>query len=192
MEMSILNKKYHLISIIGSHAGEDISFIFDRKQTELRDKNKTYWMLKSFKAETAQIQKLCSHAALEHEDVYCLFINAAAKNGARPTTHNSSVRHISEDDKIWEILPEGFTITGKIDAKSTALVLNELQIADPVLKIDLWQYSEFKDHTPNPIKFQLGASTICSEQIPAESMKSRFRSVLAWGRLTYPYAVFIK
>jgi hypothetical protein len=192
MDMSILNKKYHILSVIGSHAGEDVSFIFSRKQAELRDKKRTYWMIKSFKASTLQIQNICKQAAQECEAVNCLFINAAGKNGARPTTHNSGVKHTSKDGKSWDELPEGFTITGKIDAQSTALVLDELQLADPVLEIDLWKYSEFENHKPKPLILQLGASTICCEQIPSEGMKSRFRSIVAWGRLTYPYAVFVK
>lgn len=187
--MNILDKKYLIISVVGSHAGEGISPIFLRKKNEIDKNGKTYWLIKSFKARTTQIQKLCQKAESEGEAIYCAFITASAKNGAKPTVSDSLVKHISENNDKWIALPEDVKITGKIDSHSTALVLSELEILGEPLTIDLWNYS---DADNKPIKLQLGASTVCCINVPSVGMKSRNRIIAAWGKLKSPYAVWVK
>ena len=185
-----LEKKYLIISVIGTHAGEDISQILFNKQKELESKGRTYWLLRSFRAKTLQIQKICEQATKERDSIYCLFINPSRENGARPTTHNSKVKYVSENGNNWRALPKGVKITGKVDRQSTALVLNELYLTSPIPNIDLWKFSEFE--TDDPLKLQLGASTICCKNIPSKGMQSRYRDVIAFGKLIHPYAVYVK
>jgi hypothetical protein len=187
--MNFLDNKYIIISVIGSHAGEEISLIFSRKQEELKSRNETYWLVKSFKAKTSQIQNICKQADKERESVYCLFIESSSKNGARPTIHDSKAQYFSVDGKAWTILSEKVKITGKLDLQSTALVLDELKIIPPQ-KIDLWNYSDFENK--NPVKLQLGASTVCCIKISSKGMLSRFRNVVAVARLKTPYAIWVK
>ena len=188
--MNLLNKKYLVITVIGPHAGDDVSTIFSKKQKEIDNHGKTYWLLKSFRAKTNQIQNICKKANEDKEDVYCLFIEPSSKDGARPTICNSLVKYISHNGSEWEELPSNVNITGKIDIQSSALVLNGLLLVNPMQIVDLWEYSEFG--TDAPLKLQLGASTICCVRKHSEGMKSRFRNVVALGRLAFPYAVLVK
>lgn len=187
--MNVQDKKYLIISVIGSHAGEDITPIFLRKKNEINKNGRTYWLIKSFKARPVQIQEMCKRAESEGEDIYCAFITASAKNGAKPTINNILVKQISENNKEWITLPVDVKITGKIDTQSSALVLSELEIYSKPTTLDLWNYS---DTDNKPIKLQLGASTICCINIPSEGMKSRNRTIAAWGKLKNPYAVWVK
>lgn len=183
-------KKYLIITVIGSHAGEEVGSIFSRKQRELKENGKTYWLLKSFRAKTAQIQQVCQKAREEGEEVGCLFVEASSRGGARPTVHGLRARQISSDGSAWDELSGGVRITGKLDAQSTALVLDELSLADPQETVNLWQYSEYG--TGQPVRLQLGASTVCCVQAASVGMKSRFRRVVATGTLALPYAVFVR
>ncbi len=185
-----MNTKYFVITVVGSHAGEDLATIFSRKQKELIDRGKTYWLLKSFKAKTQQIQEFCRKAVQANGDIYVLFIDSSSKHGARPTVHNDPVQHISSNGIVWEQLPRGVNITGKIDSQSSVIVLDKLELMNPDTDIDLWDFSEFE--TDKPVKLQLGASTICCVRKVSKGMKSRYRKTIAWGRLVYPYSVLVK
>ena len=179
-----------LISVIGSHAGEDVPAIFARKQKEIANTGLSYWLIKSFKARTECVQELCRKAASENESVLCLFVEPSSKNGARPTTCNFVAEHISENNKDWAQMPGGIKITGKIDRYSTALVFDDIRPMNRPISFDLQGYAEFQ--TGLPIKLQLGASTICCEQTPITTNESRFRNVIAAGRLHMPYAVWVR
>lgn len=187
--MNFLDQKYVVVSVIGSHAGEDISPIFMRKNDEIERNGKTYWLIKSFKARTSQIQELCKQAGKEGEDVYCIFITASSKNGARPTTHEILVQQISENVNEWITLAKDVKITGKIDKQSTALVLSNLEIFNSPVSLDLWDYSELDGA---PVKLQLGASSVCCIRQPSTGMKSRIRNVAGWAKLISPFAVWVK
>lgn len=157
---SILTKKYILVSIIGFHAGESETEIFDRKRGEILDTGKSFWLMKSFKAKTEDIQDFCKCALDEGEDVFCIFLEASQTGGAQPTKTSTLASQFSSDTIYWSNIPEKIKVTGKIDKKTTALVLESLEINnEKETEIDLWNYSE----SPNePIKFTLGASTLCA------------------------------
>ena len=186
----ILNKKYVIVSVVGSHAGKDIHDILYSKINEVNNNYKTYWLLKSHKAKTHLVQKFCEQAEMEGEYVYCLFVNASTKNGSRETVTETRVKHISHNNSDWINLADNVIITGLISQQSTALVISELMKLDKPLDIDLWNYSEYPDNTP--IKFQPGMSTVIAEKKPSKGMKSRLRKLVAWGRLESPFAVWIK
>jgi hypothetical protein len=95
-----MKNSYSIITVIGSHAGEDLANIFLRKQKEITDTGFSYWLIKSFKARTLQIQALCDEASNQGEVVNCYFIEASQKNGAKPTYHNSSVKFVSENNDL--------------------------------------------------------------------------------------------
>ncbi len=187
--MNILDNRYLLISVIGSHAGEDILPIFLRKKEEIIKNGKTYWLIKSFRAKTADIQELGRKAAREGEALICIFIGASAKNGARPTTHDSAAKRISDNGSGWTMLSDDVKITGKIDRQSTAIVFSELEILDKPLTVDLWDYSDLDG---SPVRLQLGASTACAMKRLSAGMKSRTRSIIGWGKLKPPYAVWVE
>ena len=97
---------------------------------------------------------------------------------------------MSEDQVRWELLPDGIgKVTGKLPGGG--LMIEELETVDE--EIDLWAYLQNSDL--QPLRFQQGASTACavpSQDGPVEGMKSRWRRVVAIGRLTSPYGVFLR
>jgi len=189
---SILRRNYILLTIIGSHAGESITDIFERKKDEVRVGGNSFWLIKSNKARTEHIQKLCACALNEGEDVFCLFIEPSIKGGAKPTTMNTQAYKFSYNEKDWENIPDGIKVTGKISKNTTALVLENLEITlDEGTEIDLWKYSDYLDQS-SPIKFSLGSSTICATKIYNVGMKSRYRKIVAFGKLKKPFAVWLK
>jgi hypothetical protein len=71
------------------------------------------------------------------------------------------------------------------------LVIGELTPIDQ--EIDLWEYLEHPGLVP--IKFRQGASTACAvptKDKPVDGMKSRYRRVVAIGKLIPPYGVFLR
>ncbi len=187
---SILTKKHIIVTIVGSHAGESETEIFDRKKRELINAGKSFWLIKSFKAKTQDIQDFCKRALSEGEDLFCIFLEAFQKGGAQPTKTNSIASQFSSDNINWSNIPKDIKVTGKIDKKTTALILESLEINnDKETEIDLWDYSDFLN---GPIKFTLGASTICATKKQTEGMKSRHRKIVAFGKLKNPFAVWLK
>ena len=181
------------MSIIGSHAGDEISFIFSWKRKEIQINRKTYWLIRSSKAQTKQVQKFCERANKEGENVYCLFITASTKNGSRSTTTETQAKEFSKDKNDWFTIEDDVKIKGKIDSQSTALVLSELEVFNKPKEIDLGNYSEIDiEQNINPVKFRLGASTSCCQKIPSIGMKSGLRTIVAWGKLDTPYAVWVR
>ena len=188
----ILMKKFILVSVIEFHAGESEAEIFYRKKREIIDTGKSFWLIKSFKAKTEDIQKFCKCALNEGEDVFCIFLEASQKGGAQPTKTNSVASQFSSDNTYWSDIPKEIKVTGKIDKKTTALVLESLEMNDEnKVEIDLWNYSNFLDSL-NPIRFTQGASTICATKKYNEGMKSRYRQIVAFGKLTKPFAIWLK
>lgn len=189
---TILIKKYVLLTVIGSHAGESEAEIFDRKKREIIDTGKSFWLIKSFKAKTEDIQKFCKCALNESEDVFCIFMEASRKGGSQPTKTSSVASQFSSDNIHWSDIPKGIKVTGKIDKKTTALVLESLEMNnEDEAKIDLWNYSDFLDEL-KPIRFTQGASSICAIKKYNKGMRSRYRKIVAFGKLTKPFAVWLK
>ncbi len=189
---SILTKKYILFSVVGFHAGESEAEIFDRKKGEVIDAGKSFWLIKSFKAKTGDIQRFCKYALNDGEDVFCIFLEASQKGGAQPTKTNSVASQFSSDNIHWLDIPKGIKVTGKIDKRTTALVLESLEMNNEKdIEIDLWNYSDFLDDL-NPARFTQGASTICATRKYNEGMKSRYRKIVAFGKLTKPFAIWLK
>src|SRR3989344_4329172 len=125
---SISKKKYLLFSVIGSHAGESEQEIFNRKKREILNADKSFWLIKSFKSKTEDIQNFCRLASEEGEDIFCIFLEASQKGGAQPTKTNSVAYQFSSNNIHWSDIPKGIRVTGKIDKKTTALVLESLEI----------------------------------------------------------------
>ena len=124
------------------------------------------------------------------------FINPATQNGSRPTISTELAEAYSLDKEDWVDIPEGIKVTGKIKG-SYALILKELmgtvQDYAEIKHIDLRYYSFLSG---DPLKFNLGASTILCKNLPAEhsecSIKSYKRQIYAEGLLQYPYCVYLK
>lgn len=179
-----------IISVIGDHAGEDINTIFKRKTNDIKKIGKTFWLMKSPKAQPAQVQAICKPSP-----AYIIFVEPATKGGARPTAIEDAAKEYSHDGQAWHPIPYGLSpVTGKLDMGAAALVL-DVMTTDVSGALDLWGYADFSD-LQKPIKFILGCSTACAikkdmTQHP-DRMKSRYRGIVAVARLAEPYCVLLR
>lgn len=180
--------KYSVISVVGAHAGEDLTAILARKQSELAAAGAAHWLLHSSRARVPDVQSLGARAAREGERVAVYFIGAATKGGAQPTSIANAARELSLDGAVWEQVPAGTRVTGRITPSATAIVLSSIEPASG--ELDLWDFSDRK--TGQPVRPRLGASTICCLRAPAPGLASRFRPLLAIGYLADPFARFVR
>lgn len=179
-----------VISVIGAHAGEDANAIFERKIDDCATVGLTFWVAKSAKARPAQVQAICNPGP-----GYVIFVEPATPGGARPTNESDIATHYSPDRSIWIPLPDGIgPVTGQMDSSATALVFDRLT-TDVDRTVDLWAYGDAAD-SDKPLKFILGLSTACAIRKDMsdhpQRMKSRYRRVVAVGRLTDPYCTWLR
>ncbi|MBK7982549.1 MAG: hypothetical protein IPK09_02830 [Candidatus Competibacteraceae bacterium] len=176
-----------IISVIGSHAGEGINNILDRKKADIQKIGKTFWIVKSSTISPSEVQGICNATP-----IYTLFIGPASKGGAKDTKNETVAKSYSEDYRIWHPLPEHLTpVTGKLDSQTTALVFDRIETGFDEM-INLWDYSEQDDQ---PLKLSLGRSTTHAIQKDPKNhpdrMKSPHRKLIAIARLVKPYAVWV-
>lgn len=186
--------KFVVISVIGSHAGESETEIFNRKIQDIYNVGLTFWLMKSHKAKPQMVKQLCIEASNKNTKSYCIFIDASSKGGAIPTKTAASAKSYSKDKLTWDVLPHGLSpVTGKIDNNAYALVFDQMETADDA--IDLWKYADFFDKN-SPIKIMQGASTVCAIKKDmtnhSDKIKSHFRKVIAVGKLCEPFCVYLK
>lgn len=179
-----------VISVIGDHAGEGIDAIFERKKADIEQIGRTFWLMRSPKAQPAQVQGICGTVP-----TYTIFIEPSTKGGARPTTEEHEAKEYSENRVVWHQLPKGLgPVTGKLNSGATALVFDMVQTGTGGI-LDLWDYGELLDIS-EPLRFILGCSTVCAirgdTKSHPERMKSRFRGVVAVARLAAPYCVWVR
>jgi hypothetical protein len=187
---SALKSSQCVISVMGDHAGEDTNTIFDRKKVDIQRKGITFWFIRSPKAKPPNVQHVCNAFPS-----YTIFIEPATKGGARPTTKEDAAQEYSNDGKLWHHLPKGLgPVTGKLDKAATSLVFDKIE-TDIDATLDLWNYAEAFD-VHKPIKFILGCSTICAirkdMKVIPDRMKSRYRKIVAVGRIVEPYSVWLR
>ncbi len=186
----ILMNKYLIISVIGPHAGEEINQIFNRKKKEIADSGKSFWLIRSHKATSDKIQKICKEGG-----IYCIFIEPSRKSGSQDTKNASEANQYSEDKIKWSGIRDKIKVTGKIDTNATALVFSSLERSDG--SINLWDYSDF-NKLGEPIKIMQGASTLCCVKQPCSKeheikrMKSKNRKIAGFGRLIEPFGVWLR
>jgi hypothetical protein len=171
-----------VLSVMGAHAGEDEATIFSRKIVDTKRFGRTFWVYGSHTSRPDRVQRSGSR--------FVLFLAPATSKGARPTTTADRASSFSADGS-WSPLPVGMSpVTGRLAGKGYALVLSELALCD--VEIDLWKYASGAD----AVRFKLGASTlpVCLKDTSSDPLRmlSRFRRVVAVGRLLPPLAVWIK
>lgn len=178
-----------VISVVGTHAGESLEQIFERKKKEIKKVGYTYWLYKSHSAKPDTLQKLAKSGK---NNLDCFFISASGKSGARPTKEQSVSKYFSNDGKQWQKIPNDILVTGSSKC-AFALVLKEINLVKK--DINLWNYSNFED--PNsPVRIRLGDSTLAvvkkSSTLHPDKMTSNVRKIIAVGRLTSPFSVWLK
>lgn len=173
-----------ILSVMGPHAGESAAAIFSRKTADVAACGVTFWLYKS--------HTCAPHLAQAFRPTHAIFITAASRSGARPTTTSEAAAWYSADKNDWQKMPKISPVTGNLPGY--ALALSSLQSIEHGPTVDLWRYL---DSSGSPLAFQLGASTLLAKRSPGSGsanggMKSRFRRVLAVGRLVDPVAVHVR
>lgn len=180
-----------VFSVMGPHAHEDVSSIFRRKISDISIAGETLWLCRSPNARPDRTQNFFSTC----EDCQILFLAPTSKNGARPTSSAQPMIERSPNRIDWSPIEKTISpVTGHADRGAYAFVLTALSVyAEPTM-IDLWQYAEEPGLTP--VRFRLGASTLLARRHATSTHelrpKTRFRQVIASGRLSKPYAVWVR
>ena len=180
-----------IISVMGDHAGEGVDRIFKRKIEDITKIKRTFWLVKSPKANPELVQKMCRIVS-----TYVVFVEPATKGGACPAMADKKATTFSENGFIWNPLPNRLgPVTGKLDSRAYALVFHKLETIDAKQEMDLWYYADFANQE-KPIRMILGCSTVCAIKKDMkghpERLKSRFRRVVAVGLLVAPYCVWVR
>ena len=71
-----LDAPWCVISVMGSHAGEGVDVILDRKAADCQTAGQTFWVAKSAKARPGRVQELCASSA-----GYVVFVEPATLGG---------------------------------------------------------------------------------------------------------------
>ncbi len=179
-----------VVSVMGVHAREGVDSIFNRKKADIERTGKTFWFIRSPKAQPRHVQRICTTVP-----GYTIFVEPATKGGARPTTEEDAAKEYSDDGIQWHRFPNGLSpVTGKLGSGATALVF-DLMTTDLSGTLDLWDYGELSDIN-KPLRFILGCSTVCAFRKDTRShpdkMKSRYRGIVAIARLAHPYCVWVR
>jgi len=191
--INLQNIKYVLISVIGPHAGESENKILNRKIQDINNVGFTFWLIKSYRAKPKLVREFCLEANAKGTECYCVFIESATKKGAIPTKSAYSAKEYSIDNINWSNLPRALTpVTGRLPAYG--LIFNHLELMNG--EIDLWNYVDFFNQK-EPLKIIQGASTICAIKKDdtlnhVGGIKSRFRKVIAIGKLCKPFCVYLR
>ena len=126
-----------VLSVMGSHAGEQAVAIFGRKIADCGAVGRTFWVARSPVAQPPQVQELCVAGG-----AYVVFVEPSSVGGARPTVAAECAREYSPDRVCWLPLPSGLgPVSGKMDRGATALVLGDLSV-DVGGVVDLWEIRE--------------------------------------------------
>ncbi|MCX7007891.1 MAG: hypothetical protein NTY53_11710 [Kiritimatiellaeota bacterium] len=186
---------YSVLSVMGPHAGEDSDKIFARKIADIRIAGKTFWVIRSYKAKPDMIQTICLAARDRANEPLCAFLEPSSPGGAVPTKTSCAAAEYSTDLSKWESLPSGIgPVTGKMTRGACALVFDQLVLCESRV-LDLWDCADFFNQE-QPVKIRQGASTIGvvgkNTSAHSDRMKSHIRQVLAIGRLTEPFAVWLR
>ncbi len=193
---NIEDERFLVFSVNGPHAGETEDEIFRRKIMDISNAGKTFWLIRSYNAQPDLVQQFCRYSRAESRNAFTVFIEPSKKGGAKPTKESSSASEYSADKTKWTEFPIELTpVTGKINGNSFALVFDRLELLPIRTNIDLWNYAGFFNQE-NPITIRQGGSTLCAIKKDMSrcknKIKSRFRRVVAVGKLCNPYCVWLR
>lgn len=162
-----------ILTIIGSHAQEDINTIFNRKIEDIDLYGFTYWTFHSYKLDVNDVHNI--------KPKYCLFL--APKSNCKPTLSNSEAKFFSVDKQKWEDISIK-NVTGKMPAKS--LVLKSINFIEDLININDFRFND------EEIKFRIGASTILVKKDSLNNINKNNRKIVAIAELKFPYCVWVK
>jgi len=166
--------KYTILSVIGSHAGEDIHRIFDRKIQDVKNTGRTYWMYNSYGAKPEMVQKMGQDAENNGSEITVLFISAATPSGAIATKTADTAKQFSIDRNRWDSLPTKISpITGNLKNAAYAMILKELKLISG--SCDLWDYADYFN-TDLPLRIIQGRSTLCAISSDTSKHPNRLKS----------------
>jgi hypothetical protein len=160
----VISQKFHealsrptaVLSVVGSHASEDIEDVLQRKLRNIEIASFTFWAFRSRGVTPTLVQCLA-----KKNWAPVLLIAPATLGGAEPTASTERAHEYSPDGGHWQPLPPQIGhVTGSLRSRGTALVLDQLEIAPANSVLDLWAYAAFGEKK-RPVRIARGASTVC-------------------------------
>ena len=169
-----------VFSIVGKHAGEEISEILKRKLTDLAIVGQTFWMVSIDEKVASKINDLIAEG-----ETHVLFLESSGK--ARPAVSEERAEgYIDIDGNENKFSSALSPVTGNINKYAYAFMLSDLTICAPKsYKIDTCFFEDQFLQTEESVKFTLGYSTVpCKKlQCPRHGMKSRERYVTGTAKI---------
>ena len=170
-----------VLSVMGPHAGESESAIFERKIADIETNWFTLWLYSSPASEPKLAQSFAAS--------YALFLAPASKGTARPTTMAQKATSWSVSNKYWQPVPENMSpVTGRMPAY--ALIVKALETCDAA--VNIWSFGA----GDGPVRFALGRSTLLAHRRDTSThprrMLSQFRRVVAVAKLDDTCAVWVR
>lgn len=186
-----LQAKYVVLSVSGPHAGEELDGIVTRKLQDIRDSGRTFWRINSYVAQPDKVQQLARKAP----HVYALFITPARPSRTKPAGNEDTASQYSPDNRRWQPIPAGIgPVTGKL-AGACGLIMDRLERVQQAQQIDLWEYAD-ADDSEEPVEFGQGRAAVCAVKRESgaslNGLESRFRRLIAVGRLVAPFGVWLR
>lgn len=177
-----------IISVIGPHAGEDLSTIFTRKIKDTTTCGYTYWISKS---RVISPEIISSFQKESKDDLYMIFIKTSMNSYGKDTLHSESATKAQEKNGWQEIDPKLSPVTGKMP--TYGLKFDNICVLDQKYKIDLKNYCEWDmdaNKRNNPVKIMMGKSTICVRKSEKkQEMKNGIREIVAYAKLAEPFCL---
>lgn len=182
-----ISSEYVFFSIVGSHAGEEIQNILERKENDIRNAGESFWVAKTTKKDREAIKNIPKGTSLS-----LVLIESANKGkAAQPTKIAKKAKEFSTEDEYWQPLPPHISaVTGNINNGATAFYCDKYEKGGQV--VDLNDYVKFNGE---PIRFNQFTPTILAKSAKGKktnALKSSKRKVVAILRLKSPCIVHIK
>jgi len=179
-----------LITVVGEHAGEPVDRIVPRKQADIASLGVTFWVIKSRQARPAAVTQMCQGCV-----GYVFFIVPSVPGGAKATKVSDEACEYSPNQSDWQRFPTGLgAVTGNLGSDAHALVLDSLVMGGDAT-LDLLEYGDFEAEG-QPVRLARGCSSVCAYRANMHAhpgkMKSRYRRIIAVGRLASPYSVWVR
>ena len=177
-----------IISVIGPHAGEDLSTIFERKIKDITTCGYTYWICKS---RVISPEIISSFQNENKNDLYMIFIKTSTNSQGKDTLNSESATQVKEKNGWQEIDPKLSPVTGKMP--TNGFKFDKICVLDQKSKIDLKNYCEWDmdiNKRNNSIKIMMGKSTICVQKSEnKQEMKNGEREIVAYAKLADPFCL---
>lgn len=171
-----------IIMKCGTHAGEKINDIFNRKKKEEKDNGFIYWGYGGTLCHPLnQVQPFCKNS----KKVYLLLTPTNSELNNEPKKSN----YFSIDNKIWNNIDTKINVFGS----KYALVINNLQKCDFYINLSEYEIAIGNSKGKNLAEYLNGrVDKACASKINNTNEEIRKIKIVMVAELLNPYSIFVK